>query len=203
MIPRRLIRTVPAGVTKEADDLWNVARVLHPTWDLVTFRDPIDPEPFPFTRDYWPMCKTGAQLAGLVRLEALWHLGGIYIDSDVRVVQALDPFLSDECFAAWEDENTVPDAVIGAAREHPVIMQCLDLALYRLATGSANDWRTGSGAWATGPGVTTTVLPFADGVTLYDPITFFPIHYSQKERLVDFVPTRETYGIHLWKGSWL
>lgn len=204
MIPARLIRTVPADTSADVERYWQSALGLHRHWSAVTFRDPIDPDLFPLTGPYWHRCTTGAQLAGLVRLEALWGLGGIYIDSDVELVRPLDALLTLDCFAAWEDARTVPDAVIGARRRHPAIRACIDLALARLTSGSS-DWRTGDGAWATGPGVTTTVLPFADGVTLFGPEAFYPVHYTAKDRLDSFDPTDhpDTFGIHRWHGSWL
>lgn len=204
MIPRTLIRTVPAESSDEVERYWARACELHLEWEHVTYRDPIDPTAFPLTSPDWPRCSSGAQLAGLVRLEALWNHGGVYLDSDVQLFRSLEPLLTLDCFAAWEDDHTVPDAVLGARSQHPTIRACIDLALERLHSTST-DWRTGPGAWSTGPGVTTTVLPSADGVTLLGSESFFGVHYSEKHRLSDFDPAQhpEAYGLHQWHGSWL
>jgi mannosyltransferase OCH1-like enzyme len=204
MIPPRLVRTVPEVTTAEVERFWDEAQQLHPDWECVTHRDPIDPAHFPRTAPHWPYCKSGAQLAGLVRLETLWLHGGIYIDSDIELFRPLDPLLTLACFAAWEDENTVPDAVMGATRHHPAILACLVLAIRRLH-GLSTDWSTGNGAWSTGPGVTTTILPFADGVTLLGPESFFGVHYSEKQNLGEFDPGQhpDAYGLHHWHASWL
>lgn len=204
MLPKRLIRTVPETTSPEVDAYWAHACELHPDWEHVSYQDPIDPQHFPRTAKHWPYCKSGAQLAGLVRLEAVWLHGGVYIDSDVELFRALDPLLTLDCFAAWEDDVTVPDAVLGARRHHPAILSCLVLAIRRLHNMST-DWRTGDGAWSTGPGVTTTILPTADGVTLLGPESFFGVHYTQKDQLARFDPAvhPDAYGLHHWAASWL
>jgi len=201
MIPKRLVRSVPEQTSLEVEQWWAHTRALHPGWDCVTWRDPIDPHAFPLTADYWRHCHNGAQRAGLIRLEDIWKRGGIWLDSDVECFRPLDDFLSCSMFAAWEDDQTVPDAVFGAEPRHPAILDCLDLALERLME-TVTDWRTGNGAWATGPGVFTTVLPRADGVTLFGPERFYDPHYTHKERLND-PPHPDAYARHHWRGSWL
>jgi len=85
-----LVRAVPETVNPEVEDLWERACTLHPDWEHVTWRDPIDPDQFPLTSPYWARCHNGAQLAGLVRLEDLWHRGGVYLDADVYVLRPFD-----------------------------------------------------------------------------------------------------------------
>lgn len=201
MIPGRIFRTVPAVTTDEAETFWKIAVDLHPDWEMVTYRDPIDPALFPLTFPSWSRCQNGAQLAGLIRLEALLE-GGIYIDSDVELFQPLDPLLACSAFAGWEDPNTVPDAVLGATSAHPATVACLDLALERIHSDNG-DWRSGNGAWATGPGVTTAVLPGRPDVLLLPPGAFYPVHYSEKHLLDSYTPDPWTFGVHRWHASWL
>lgn len=202
MIPPRLIRTIPAEVTAEVETFWDQACELHPDWDHVTFREPIDPDWFPHTGHLWPLCQNGAQKAGLIRLEALLLGGGIYIDSDVNLCRPLDPLSALRGFAAWEDPGVVPDAVLGAEPDHPAIRASLNLATDRLRSGS-DDWRTGRGAWATGPGVTTTVLPGRDDFLLLPPAAFYPVHYTARPDLAGHQPEPWTFGVHHWAASWL
>lgn len=203
MIPRILHRTVPAETAAEAEQFWAKAVALHPGWEHHTWRDPLDSAEFPITSPHWWRCMTGAQLAGLVRLEVLWNHGGIYIDSDVELVRPLDPLCQLDAFAAWEDAQCVPDAVLGARPQHPAVKDMLDLAVRRLKSDST-DWRTGNGAWATGPGVTTTVLPGRDDVLLLPPGSFYPYHYTEKHRRgEDWAALPWCFGAHHWAASWL
>jgi glycosyl transferase-like sugar-binding protein len=205
MIPRRLVRTVPADTTDEVEAYWSRAVELHPGWDHVTYRDPIDPDLFPITAELWPRCRSGAQRAGLIRLEALAHHGGVYIDSDFEPYRPLDPLLHLPAFAGWEDAQVVPDAVLGAEAHHPAILACLDLAIGRLI-GRGRTWRDDNRAWATGPGVTTTILPGRTDVLLLPPGSLYPVHYSAKES-ADWAAVRAAnpwaFGAHRWAASWL
>lgn len=196
-IPRRFLRTVPDRSREDVEQWWRRFGELHHGWEFVTYRDPLDPRQFPLTADAWPRCTNGAQIAGLVRLEALWHHGGIYVDSDMVPYRSFGPLLVCEAFAAWEDAKVVPDAVIGARAGHPAIRECITLALERLELG----------AWESGPGVTTEVFPGRDDVLLLPPGSLYPVHYLEKRRLTD----REVNGSrdpwclasHQWHGSWL
>lgn len=197
MIPPILHRTVPTETTPEVEGWWDHWCDLHPGWEHSTWRDPIDPADFPRTAHAWPRCSSGAQLAGLIRLEALWHHGGIYLDSDVEGYRALNPLLHLPAFAAWEDERTVPDAVLGAEPHHPAIDTCLVLALARLD----------GGAWESGPGVTTEVLRDRTDVLLLPPASFYPYHWSpaakRRGRHAPHWRNPWTFGAHHWQASWL
>jgi mannosyltransferase OCH1-like enzyme len=202
MIPTRLIRTVPQETSQETEEFWRRARDLHPGWNTVTFREPVNSVWFPRTAKLWPSCASGAQKAGLIRLEAVLTYGGWYIDSDVECYRALDPLCAfDGVVAAWEDEHTIADAVFGAPKGHPTIRACLELAITRLRSGS-DDWRTGSGAWATGPGVFTEILP-TTAALLLPPGAFYPVHYSAKTATRTHTPAPWSFAIHHWNGSWL
>jgi mannosyltransferase OCH1-like enzyme len=128
-------------------------------------------------------------------LEALYHYGGIYVDSDCEPYRSLEPLLGAHCFAAWEDRNTVPDAVIGAEPEHPVILEAIKLALKELPHG----------AWRSGPGVTTALLPNRPDVLLLPPGSFYPYHYTEKGRKLDAHKVDQPWAFmaHHWAGSWL
>ena len=204
MIPPRLIRTVPAETSYQVEGWWQQACRLHPHWQHITLRDPLDPRDFPLTSPYWDRCQTGAQLAGLVRLEALLTLGGVYIDSDVELFRPLDILRRVPAFAAYEDAKVIPDAVLGAEQHHPAIRLCLMMACARMES-SSSDWRTGNGAWSTGPGVTTHVLAARDDVLLLPPGSFYPYHYTEKERASEDFRTLQpwAFGAHHWAASWL
>ncbi len=195
MIPRRLIRTVPAEVDPESEAFWARFEELHPDWELVTFRDPIDPELFPLTSPHWDRCHSGAQRAGLIRLEALLRLGGVYVDADVEPYRSFEPLLGVEAFAAWEDDKIVPDAVLGARADHPFLRAAIDLAIDRLEQG----------AWSSGPAVTADLLPGRTDVLLLPPGAFYPYHYSRRDlRHADHAHQQPwAFAAHHWTSSWV
>lgn len=109
-------------------------------WDQESF----DIESVPYVREACA-ARRWAFAADYIRLWALYHYGGIYLDSDVYVHQSLDPFLNHRCFSSKEfhtrmfydslkretDLNDteglgIEAAVIGAEAGHPFIKTCLD-----------------------------------------------------------------------------
>lgn len=194
MIPRRLIRTVPRETTAEVEGFWDRFAELHPDYELVTWREPVDAAAFPLTSGHWHRCCSGAQRAGLIRLEALHAVGGIYVDSDVEPYRAFDPLLGLEAFAGWEDDKVVPDAVLGARPGHPAVREAIDLALERVELG----------AWESGPGVTTDLLPGRPDVLLLPPGSFYPYHYRRKDlRYQDHARQQPwAFVAHHWMSSW-
>lgn len=197
-IPRILHRVVPEVTEPRVEGWWAKFEELHPDWTLMTHRDPLDPADWPLTSPHWDRVDSGAQLADLVRLEALLRWGGVYVDSDVQPLRPFDSLLGVPMFAAWEDHRCVPNAVMGAVPGHPAVRACLELAIERLGTGT----------WNAGPGVLTDLLPFRDDVLLLGPEAFYPVHYRdpQRDALMAEFDQREhpwTFGLHWYAGSWL
>lgn len=192
-IPRRFIRTIGINPPAEAEIFWEGFQRLHPDWEFVTYQDPINPSLFPVTSELWHHCTSGAQRAGLIRLEVLLD-GGFYVDADVEPYRSWEPLVGLRGVAGWEDEKVVPDAVLGAEAGHPAVEACLSRAMGVVAGGG--------GAWESGPGVTTAVLPGRDDWLLLSPGSLYQIHYREKH-LLDQPPKPWEYGRHWWAGSWL
>lgn len=193
-IPKIFHRTVPERIDPTVEAYWERLQELHPGWTFHTHRDPLPAEHWPLTSDLWPRCANGAQLAGLIRLEAIYQYGGIYLDSDVEPAASFEPLLHLPAFAAWEDNLCIPDAVLGAEPGHPAFKEALDLA--RQAVAGGRD------AWHSGPGVTTKVLRGRPDVLVLPPGAFYPFHYLDKQgRLDDAGPW--AFAAHRFEGSWL
>ena len=125
MIPRLLFRVVPAEPHPVWDAYWARWQALHPTWDFIEYRDPIDPAAFPRTGHRFAGCYNGRQLADHVRLEALLAHGGVYVDADVCPLRPIDQLLDLGCFIGREDDEWCCNAVLGAEPDHPAIRSML------------------------------------------------------------------------------
>jgi len=199
MIPRRLVRTVPSETPPDTELLWESACRLHPGWEHITWRDPVDRSAFPLTSPYWRDCETGAQLGDLIRAEDLLHRGGVYIDSDVEMLRSFDPLCGVEGFAAWEDEYHIPNAVMGFRPGHPAMRKVVELAVRRRNRGT----------WNAGVGVTTEVFRDRDDMLLLPPGSFYPMHWKDAHTHKGSVNWRQVASVNPWafclhhyKASW-
>jgi Glycosyltransferase sugar-binding region containing DXD motif len=200
VIPKRLVRTVPKISSVEAEIFWDRATRLHPSWDHVTLRDPVNEARFPLTSKHWGACESGAQLADLIRAEELFARGGVYIDSDYEVFQPFDPLLDLGGFAGWEDENHICNAVMGFRPGHLALGMYIEEALKRQEQGT----------WAAGVGAFTEVLKAMDwDILLLSPGSLYPIHWRAKSLLRGTMSSEEikdanpwSFGVHHWRHSW-
>ena len=158
---------MPEQTATEAEIWWDRACRLHPDWEHVTLRDPIDRSGFPLTSSYWDNCESGAQLADLVRVEELYQRGGVYIDSDVEVYRPFDNLLSLPAFAGYDCADYIPNAILGFPPLHPALAATMDEAILRQRKGT----------WEAGVGVTTEVFADRDDIVLFPPGSFYPVYW--------------------------
>lgn len=62
--------------------------------------------------------KKWAFVSDYVRLFALVHYGGIYLDTDVQVINSFDDYLNNQLFFSYESEETICTAVIGSCEDN-------------------------------------------------------------------------------------
>jgi hypothetical protein len=70
--------------------------------------------------------KKYAFAADFIRLYAVYHYGGIYLDSDVEVTQSFDALLEQRSFIGFESTGDVEPAVFGAEPHCGWVKYCLD-----------------------------------------------------------------------------
>lgn len=70
--------------------------------------------------------KKYAFAADYIRFYALYHYGGIYLDSDVEVLKSFNPLLDLPYFVGAEKAGTPEAAIMGAEKGLPWIRKCLD-----------------------------------------------------------------------------
>lgn len=210
MIPRRLIRCVPADPPAWAEEFWQAWKDLHPGWQFVTYRDPIDHRCFPLLGRWFTFCTSGAQLAGLVRLEAVHELGGIYVDMDMEPLRPLGPLLeavgefgADQAFIGTEDDQHLTDAMFGAPAGHAGIAACIDRVNDLFGDALAEDMHP-PGAQATGPLNTTAVLKQRSDTVVLPRRMLYPYSYTERHRRhEDFRTTSpDSFAVHHWAFSW-
>lgn len=69
--------------------------------------------------------KKWAFVADYARLYVLYRYGGIYLDTDVEVLQPIDRFLENTAFAGFETKDSPAAAIIGCIQGHPLFKDFL------------------------------------------------------------------------------
>lgn len=102
---------------------WNKYLPEYPiiTWNEKTF----DVDSVPCTQEAYN-CKKYAFVSDYVRLWALYHYGGIYMDTDVEVISDLDKFMNFQAFSGFEQKNYMPTGIMAAVPHHPWIHRMLE-----------------------------------------------------------------------------
>lgn len=142
--------------------------------------------------------KKWAFASDYVRLYALFTEGGIYLDTDMEVVQDFSPLLEDECFIGYEAPGRVNTGAMGAARGSEFVKACMDLMSERHARKKEY--------WIA-PEIASSILGSFPALAIaYPEHYFYPFNPYDSNRstsvlmLLDIKP--DTYAIHHWSHSW-
>jgi len=150
--------------------------------------------------------KKYAFVSDYVRLYALYHHGGIYMDTDVEVIKPLDRFLHHGAFSGFEDEVYLQSGTMGAVREHPWIKELMNHyhdSRFVLSDGTL-DMTTNTAMMTNKCGKYGLQLNgqyqvLNNGVTFYPRTFFSPYDYINGGNYL----TDESYTIHHFAKSWL
>lgn len=167
--------------------------------------DNFDLDMYPYAREAYDNRKF-AFVTDIVRLYALYHEGGIYMDTDVEVLKPLDPFLNHVAFSGFEDEENVPTGIM--ASEKGGIWAKDNLDYYK-----GRHFLKEDGSYDKTTNVTTitnymlnhgliqnnTLQDFPNLITLYPKDYFCPLSWNG--RIMHL--TENTVTIHHFAGSWL
>jgi 2-polyprenyl-3-methyl-5-hydroxy-6-metoxy-1,4-benzoquinol methylase len=149
--------------------------------------------------DLLSKCSSLAQRADIVRYEALFREGGVYLDTDMECVRNIEPLIQDvNLFACWQRSGILSNAIFGASPGHP--------AMGELVKRSRSDFRTDP--WnAMGPPLFTKVVTAQDGALIVPRKTFIPYTRAEyeafpKHPMEGLVPPPESYSINHRSSVW-
>lgn len=70
--------------------------------------------------------KKWAYVSDYIRMYAIYNYGGIYLDTDVILLDNFDDFIKNKAFVGFENKEFPFTAVFGAEKGHPFIKKILD-----------------------------------------------------------------------------
>lgn len=166
--------------------------------------DNFDLDMYPYAREAYDNRKF-AFVTDVVRLYALYHEGGVYMDTDVEVLKPLDRFLVHHAFSGFESEDEVPTGIM--ASEKGGRWAAENLAYYE---GKHFVKEDGSFDLSSNvKTITKLLLPhgirldnsfqdIAELITMYPKDYFCPKDHNTREIHL----TENTHCIHHFNGSW-
>jgi mannosyltransferase OCH1-like enzyme len=162
----------------------------HPDWEMRLWTDSNLPEiRFP---DALAKARNHGERSDLLRYELLVRTGGVYVDTDVECLKAIDPLLDGvTAFAGRVHGKKLGSAVLGAVPGHPAIERVLREGVKRVGVGHQ--------AGTVGPRLLTEVLKDETDVRIFDPDIFYPFHHR---RSPERAAATGAYAIHHVEASW-
>jgi mannosyltransferase OCH1-like enzyme len=150
--------------------------------------------------------KKWAFITDYVRLYALYHYGGIYMDTDVEIIKPIDIFLKHSAFSSFESPFHIPTGLMASAKQNIWIKTLLDDYKNKHFINEGNK-----------PLITNTVVITAisqkefglqidnsyqvlkGDVHIYPSDYFCPMNWALEKIEI----TKNTYAIHHFSGSWI
>jgi mannosyltransferase OCH1-like enzyme len=169
-------------------------RRLHPDWDHIMWRDfdwLTNQHLYDTAEEITP--HVGQLRSDLARYEILHTYGGVYVDTDMEALRPIDDRMGVECFAGWETDGVwVNNAVLGCVPGHPLMAD-----LIAAAPGSVARNAGARPNRMTGPHLLTP-LARKHGITVHPASVFYPYHFSEIGRRVDY---GDAYAAHHWANQ--
>lgn len=192
----------PASIPEPCQRCIDSWHKIHPDWEFKLWNDSNFPfELYPYAQEALAK-KCWAFVSDVARLHALYNYGGIYLDTDVKIVNSFNDLLHLGCFFCFEGPTQIATSTIGAKQHHPFIKLLLDwyrFVHFREAYSHVANVRFISKITRFFYNIKLDgqQLSFADDVHIF-PRTYF----SPKNINGVYQVTHETKAIHLGTGMW-
>lgn len=142
--------------------------------------------------------KKWAFVSDYIRAKAIYTQGGIYLDTDVRVLDRLDPLLNDKAFIGFENDEYLSAAIFGAEKGHPLMKDILDYYDQKNFTFDSNNQLAGVNSLSV-----TEIVTKNYGLKLgnFDQNLNQGLHVYNDGVLCN--PSGSSKTIHLFTGTWI
>lgn len=146
--------------------------------------------------------KKWAFAADYVRMYALYHYGGLYLDTDMEVIKDISVLLTQKGFLGYEDNKFINAGVIAVKKESEFIKSILNIFDSRMNQNLP---------FVPIPEIINQAVEQLkdseelNNISIYPPEYFYPYNpfaNDRKELLFSDI-TENTYAIHHWCASWV
>jgi len=152
--------------------------------------------------------KKYAFVSDYARLFALYHQGGIYLDTDVEVLKAFDDLLENDVVLGFEEKNFIATSTICASKNSPFIKEfmCIYHDKHFILPNGENDLTTNVTKITTllekyglvTDGNEQKVTTNNESVTVLERVKFSPYDYITQANYTN----ESTYAVHHFGATW-
>ena len=98
-----------------------------PDWEICEWNEKnFDVLSIPYMREAYEKGKW-AFVSDVVRLLIVYHMGGVYLDTDVELLDSIEPWINNEAFYIFESNRNIATGLgFGAIKEHNSVKAMLD-----------------------------------------------------------------------------
>lgn len=183
-----------------------------PNYHIIEWNESNSDLSHPFVKEVYKI-KKWAFVSDFIRLKVLYENGGIYLDTDMKLIKPLDKLLKNECFFGAEDENYISCGIIGSNVSNEFINKCLEK--YNSIDLDKIEFHFGE---ISSPKIVTSVFKLKynysmsfravtciNGIVIYPFQYFYPFPFEKKLNINNYKDyiLAETYAVHLWNSSWI
>ncbi len=147
-----------------------------------------------------------------LRFWILQNCGGIYLDTDMKILKNIDNFLQCNFFIGKESNEFISGGIIGSIANHTIVCECLNYYLEITDETSLVEfnkrrvlipqllteviYRNGSSS------TENNEIELNDGIAIYPSKYFYPVSFTNRSNIHNFTESKDNYAIHLWDASW-
>ncbi len=155
----------------------------HPGWELRFWTEETFPAPEDLRRpEAAERLRAPWERGDIFRLEILWRMGGVHVDTDFECLRSIEPLIEDaELFVGYRKPGRVNGALMGSVAGHPILERGLATIRPRTSYGM----RMGAGEAnvkdETGPQFLDDLLLGRPEVTFVEAELLYPRTQAQRE----------------------
>ncbi|MCO6183167.1 glycosyltransferase [Leuconostoc fallax] len=176
---------------------YEIIQINESTLDLFNYQD------YQFSKDAYKE-KKWAFVSDVARLSAVYHNGGIYLDTDVKVLKSFDDLLNFPEIWAKENSYTINSGLFIASEVHSKNIKNI-LEIYKSLEFNEDNLAKISTVtiiskyfWEKGLQTDNKKIQYIENSVVYPTHFFAPIHYWGGGKV-----TKYAYTIHQYSASWL
>lgn len=148
--------------------------------------------------------KKYAFVSDYIRLYVLYNYGGIYMDTDVKVLKSFDNLLENKAFMGFESLDRVATCIIGSESKNYIIKEMLDLYDKKNFVKENGTLDLTPNTVLIKPILKKYNIKYNNKIQKKDSITIYPIEYfCPFDYLTERINvTINSYTIHLFNATW-